>query len=246
MKQHTPCERRTVPLPAYTVRESQRATRVRLELSAERGLVVIVPSGFDQRDVPNLVYERRDWIEKTRQRIAARTQVTSLEPPGVLPQRILLQAIGETWQVRYQSDGGTSVTLRETGEGTLTLCGAIDAWATGTHVLKQWLTHKATRHLVPWLRAVSEETNLPFGKAQVRGQKTRWASCSGRKTISLNRKILFVPPDLVRYLFIHELCHTIHLNHSPSFWALVARKEPDYRRFDKELNQAMRYVPWWV
>jgi len=50
----------------------------------------------------------------------------------------------------------------------------------------------------------------------------------------------------VRYVFIHELCHTIHMNHSPKFWALVAEKEPNYQQIDRELRKAWRYVPAWA
>ena len=60
-------------------------------------------------------------------------------------------------------------------------------------------------------------------------QRTRWGSCSNSGTISLNAALLFLEPPLVRYLFIHELCHLIALNHSRRFWAAVARYEPDYR-----------------
>jgi predicted metal-dependent hydrolase len=57
---------------------------------------------------------------------------------------------------------------------------------------------------------------------------------------------LFLPPYLVRYIFIHELCHTVHLNHSADFWNLVAAKEPNYKLYDSELNKGWCYVPEWV
>jgi predicted metal-dependent hydrolase len=64
--------------------------------------------------------------------------------------------------------------------------------------------------------------------------------------ISLNYKLLFLPPEVVRYVFVHELCHTIHMNHSTAFWNLVAEKEPDYECLDTELQNVWRYVPAWV
>jgi len=80
----------------------------------------------------------------------------------------------------------------------------------------------------------------------IRCQRTRWGSCSTRGTVSLNCSLLFLPPEVVRYLFIHELAHTEHMNHSASFWRLVEKLEPEYRRLDRELLAGWRTVPAWV
>ena len=53
-------------------------------------------------------------------------------------------------------------------------------------------------------------------------------------------------PEVVRYLFLHELAHTKHMNHSASFWRLVEKLEPEYRRLDRELLAGWRTVPAWV
>jgi hypothetical protein len=58
--------------------------------------------------------------------------------------------------------------------------------------------------------------------------------------------LLFLDPPLVRYLFVHELCHTRHLNHSTAFWRLVQRIEPDFQRLEARLTDAWRAVPAWV
>jgi hypothetical protein len=57
---------------------------------------------------------------------------------------------------------------------------------------------------------------------------------------------LFLPAELVRYILIHELCHTVHLNHSREFWSLVARFEPRWKSLDAQMNGACKYVPLWV
>jgi len=67
-----------------------------------------------------------------------------------------------------------------------------------------------------------------FKKIQVRGQKSRWGSCSARGTISLNWRLIQTPDYVLDYLIIHELAHTVHMNHSPQFWILVERLMPSY------------------
>jgi predicted metal-dependent hydrolase len=81
---------------------------------------------------------------------------------------------------------------------------------------------------------------------QIRRQRTRWGSCSVKGTISLNVCGIFQEPDVLRYLLIHELSHTRHMNHSRRFWSLVESLEPDYRRLDRELLQGWQRVPGWM
>jgi predicted metal-dependent hydrolase len=57
---------------------------------------------------------------------------------------------------------------------------------------------------------------------------------------------LFQRPEVVRYLLIHELSHTRHMNHSRQFWALVESFEPDYRALDRELLSGWQHVPSWM
>jgi predicted metal-dependent hydrolase len=81
---------------------------------------------------------------------------------------------------------------------------------------------------------------------QVRLQRTRWGSCSSSGTVSLNAALLFLEPNVVRYLFVHELCHLVALNHSRKFWTEVARHEPDYEALDRRLTQAWHEIPLWA
>ena len=67
-----------------------------------------------------------------------------------------------------------------------------------------------------------------------------------RGTVSLNCCLMFQRPDVVRYLLLHELCHTRHMNHSLRFWQLVERFEPAHRALDRELLRGWQNVPAWV
>lgn len=111
--------------------------------------------------------------------------------------------------------------------------------------LCRWLKRYAKTTLVPWLAQVAQECEFSYERVQIRDQKTRWASCSSYQTIGLNYHLLFLPPTLVRYVLIHELCHTRELNHSPRFWALVERYEPNYRQYNEALKRAWRSLPGW-
>ncbi|MGH8186499.1 MAG: M48 metallopeptidase family protein, partial [Steroidobacteraceae bacterium] len=112
--------------------------------------------------------------------------------------------------------------------------------------LRRWLAEVADVELTRELREVARAGGFQFSRLQIRRQRTRWGSCSAAGTISLNVCLLFLRPPVVRYLLVHELCHTKHMNHSPRFWSLVAHHEPNYQALDRELLRGWQAVPGWM
>ena len=70
---------------------------------------------------------------------------------------------------------------------------------------------------------LSEATGLKYGKLSIRASRTKWGSCSGCNNISLSLFLMTLPEHLRDYVIVHELCHTVHHDHSPRFHALVDR-----------------------
>jgi predicted metal-dependent hydrolase len=114
------------------------------------------------------------------------------------------------------------------------------------HALRAWLAQRARAFLVPALAERARSLGYAYRRVAIRRQRTRWGSCSTRGTISLNGCLLFLTPEVLRYLLVHELVHTRHMNHSRAFWAEVARHSPHYQRLDAELLDGWRRVPSWV
>ncbi len=75
-----------------------------------------------------------------------------------------------------------------------------------------------------------------FNKMTIKSQKTRWGSCSKKRNLNFNYKILFLPPKIRDYIMIHELCHLKEFNHSSKFWRLVAKSMPNYYQITEELK----------
>ncbi len=230
------------PIIAYTIRESHRAKRINLRISPQGKLEVVVPVGFDRTKVPDIVESHQAWIEKHRNKIQAQPPKLSSE---ALPKTLTFLANTENWTIEYTPANVASIRISQLPE-TLILWGNTQNDALCRKVLRSWLTERAEIFLGPWLRALSEDCNLPFNNVSVRGQKTRWGSCSSDKNISLNYKLLFLPPQVVRYVLIHELCHTIHMNHSKDFWQLVQKNDPLYKQWDRDLKHVNQYIPQWL
>lgn len=99
------------------------------------------------------------------------------------------------------------------------------------------LRRVAKERLPRILEEVSRRTGLSYGKVTVRKSHTRWGSCTREGNISLSLYLAALPDELVEYVCIHELCHTVHPNHSREFHALV-----DYHTGgrEKELQNALK------
>ncbi len=233
-------------LPDYRIRESGRARHVSIKVHLNGHIEVVIPSGFDPGQVPDILHKRRAWLWQTVRQIEHKTADLAQEHFEVKPSQIDLRSCQQTWAVIYQAGPSQRITLTQPSSLTLLMRGDVDDAVACTDLLRQWLTRKARAEFAPWLRELSFEVGLPFNKISIRGQKTRWASCSTHKDISLNYKLLFLPPELVRYVFVHELCHTIHMNHSKSFWRLVGEKQANYQRHREHIRDGWRYVPRWV
>lgn len=88
------------------------------------------------------------------------------------------------------------------------------------------------------LARLNQFYNFSFNRVCVKNHKSRWGSCSKKGNLNFNYKIIHLPVELAEYIVVHELCHLRELNHSPRFWALVARAVPDYKKRRHQLKAA--------
>jgi predicted metal-dependent hydrolase len=89
---------------------------------------------------------------------------------------------------------------------------------------------RAARELVTMVaEEEAAELGVSFRRIEIRGQRTRWGSCSPRGTLSFNWRLALAPLAVLDYVVVHELCHLREPNHSPRFWSLVASRRPGWR-----------------
>lgn len=88
-------------------------------------------------------------------------------------------------------------------------------------VIEEALRKQAKQTLPLRLQALSEKHKLPYNSLKINSSTGRWGSCSGRKDINLSYFLLLLPEHLVDYVMLHELSHTIEMNHGERFWALL-------------------------
>ena len=216
---------------SYTIKRSAAAKHVRLEVRSETGLTVVVPKSYDIRQVTHLLEAKKGWI------LSKLAKYGKLRPPTTekeLRSGDTIPYLGRDLQVvRQQNRGNTDsvrlerdrlvVSLRD-GKGRLEL------------VLEQWYRIQAAELIREKADKLSARLGLTYNRLIIRGQKTRWGSCSQKGNLSFNWKLIMVPEPIIDYVIVHELAHLEEMNHTRGFWELVGKYCPRWREHKKWLK----------
>jgi predicted metal-dependent hydrolase len=197
----------------YTIRRSPRARRVRVNVHAHAGVEVVLPQRAPERAAAAAIDELRPWIvrrlgeaQAVRARLAARA--------GTVP--YLGQALALVNQ-----PGRTRV--HRQGDRLLVPAGDYGP------ALERWYRRAARAEIAGRLDLATAQVGAGYRDLVIRGQRTRWASCSSEGRMSFNWRLLLAPPSVLDYVIWHEVCHLQVMDHSPRFWRLLETRWPDYR-----------------
>jgi predicted metal-dependent hydrolase len=197
----------------YRIRRSDRARRIRVSVDGDGEIEVVLPRRSPERHAADAVRELAPWIER-RRRAVARAAAENARAPGTVPY------LGETLQLVPQP-GRTRVTRR--GDALLVPPGD------QREALERWYRRRALAEIAPRLDAATARAGTRYTGLTIRGQRTRWASCSSKGAMSFNWRLLLAPPEVLDYVVEHEVCHLEVMDHSPRFWALLAARVPEWR-----------------
>ena len=103
--------------------------------------------------------------------------------------------------------------------------------------LEAWYRDRARERLTAVAAGEAERLGVGYRSLTVRGQRTRWGSCSSKGALSFNWRLVLAPPAALRYVVVHELCHRLRPDHSSAFWRLVEEARPTYREERAWLNE---------
>ncbi len=99
------------------------------------------------------------------------------------------------------------------------------------------LRKKAREYLPFRLKFLADSHGFNYTSIRISKSRTRWGSCSSKKTINLSFYLMLLPEHLADYVLLHELCHTVYMNHGPEFWKLLdSLTEGRAKQLRKELR----------
>ncbi len=200
--------------PEFSVRRSARARRVRVGVTTDGGIEVVLPLRAPARLAAEAVVELRPWIDR-RLADVARDRATIAARGDTVPYLgAELRLVPEPGRTRVRRDG--DVLRVPAAEGAR------------RDALERWYRRRARAEIAPRLDAAVAALGRSYTKLTIRGQRTRWGSCSASGAMSFNWRLLLAPPEVLDYVVWHEACHLAVMDHSPRFWALVERHVPGF------------------
>jgi predicted metal-dependent hydrolase len=197
----------------YRIRRSERARRVRVTVDAT-GVEVVLPRRAPERAAAAAVRELEPWI---RRRIGEHRRAEE----AVAARGNAVPYLGRLLHV-HPEPGRTRVHRR--GDVLLAPAGP-----ERTPALERWYRRAARLEIAPRLDHACALSGTAYTRLTIRGQRTRWASCSRDGAMSFNWRLLLAPEAVLDYVVWHEVCHLEIMDHSPRFWAQVEGWCPDWR-----------------
>ena len=220
----------TQTLPEIQITQHARATRLRLRVEPTQ-IRLTVPKFCTKRQIQDFLNQSEQWMIETWQK--QQEKISSIDQ--TLPAELQLFNLCQPIQIQYQTQKHSYIYDAEQRQ-------LLISDRQPESYLKSFVIAYAKQYLPEYLQQLSRQIGLPYGQCAIRQPKTRWGSCSARHDIMLNSGLALFPEAVARYVCVHELAHTRHFDHSPSFWAEVAKHDADYKNHRKLLKNAA--MPW--
>jgi len=205
---------------------SKRRT-VALIVESDGSITVRAPMRLPERAIREFVEKHVDWVEKKKAEMRA-----------IVPTRSKQYQPGETFfylgtEYSLEVVAGQHKKLILDDRFKITE----SALKNAELVFQNWYRQRAKQWIVERVEQLAESHQLHYEKVKITSARKRWGSCSPKNTLNFSWRLMLTPPEIIEYVIIHELAHTVHHNHSKQFWNLVEKLLPDYKARRKQLRQ---------
>ena len=234
-----------VPLRIIT----ERGRRATIASVRQRALYIRLPFGLDEATRKRRIEEMLAWARQIA-RDKPEAFVHLAGPPEAA--RYLFRLGEEEFGIEVGECAAAHHRLEVRGEGELYLAlSTRDTRPNVTRVIPKLLAKHFGARELPRVAERVHALNAAHFQRPVRQVKlsdtySRWGSCSHKGNINLATRLLLAPQLVLDAVIVHELAHLVHADHSPRFWAEVARALPDYKVYDawlKEHGGKLRFTP---
>jgi predicted metal-dependent hydrolase len=215
-------------------RVSERTTRVRLSVKPGPKVVLTYPPHASPASALAFLRDNLPWLEKVLAK--ARTVQPSLTahlrkfPWVTLDDRLLA--------IEMDEGARGAIRISKTEDKVRLVVPSADPEQGAVRVIRRL----AESGLTLAVDRLSSKFGVTVQQVSVRDQTTRWGSCSTAGTLSLNWRLVLLPPMLHDHVILHELSHRRHMDHSDRFWNQLAAWDPEWKKHDRELTRRWNII----
>ena len=232
--------------------EMQKTRRKRLAIMIkETGEIVVrIPNQVPYEEGRTFVMQKRDWIVRQQEKILKELQKKQETDTSYRKCHTFLPG-----DVFYYRGNPCSLVVRESAQAIrariekckdqLVIAGPVLNVEQRKYIIEEWFKRVAKLRFQERCSYYAEKLNVHYQTIRVKNQKSRWGSCSSKKNLNFNWKLIMAPDKVLDYVVIHELSHLREMNHSAAFYALVASIMPDYQEQEGWLKEHQDTILYW-
>ena len=220
----------------YSLEYSDRKT-LGIRVHPDNKVQVIAPNGASEQKVKERLKTKAAWILKQQNFFLSFRPLT---PPRQFVSGETHLYLGKQYRLKLYESENESVKLQ--GGNISVYVNDKSDKSRIEELLKQWYKSKADNHFNTLFKSNLSRSRAFIDKSptlKFRWMKKRWGSCAPDGTINLNLELIKAPKKCIEYVIVHELCHLVHLNHSTSFYKLLAELYPDWVETKDRLERVM-------
>lgn len=211
---------------------SEKATRLRLTLRPGPKARIVLPTRVSLGEALRFAEEHRGWLGRALRRLGPAGEDSVSAHLEKFP---WVSVAGKLCSLEAAPAPGRPFLVYREGEGLVIFRHRDGEHAEGD--LRMLLRRLAAETLPGRTAWLAQKAGLKIGRVGVRDQRGRWGSCSAAGAVSLNWRLVLLPPALQDHVILHELAHRVHLDHSEKFWNQLAAWDPDWRTNDRTLTR---------
>ncbi len=207
--------------------------RMTLSVRPLRPVNVTIPHSISFSAAESFVLEKKDWIIRNQEKLSEREDKRTKFTPQTIfktKERELVFIPSDKTQIRITK---SYIKVEYINEDELLTEENQDYIRNG---IIEALRIEAKAYIPERTEFLAKKFKFTYSKVSVRNAKTRWGSCSGKNSISLNIHLMRLPEHIIDYVILHELCHTVEKNHGIRFWALLDKVSGNAKGLDKDLK----------
>lgn len=199
----------------FIVLQTRRLARNIVMRIRPDGLHVVTPPYHSLKSVLDAIEPYREKLLSVREKVA----------PKPFDWDYRIEA--ECFRLWVERSGLKNFTVRNADDGVKICCPADTDFSSARvqtlmrNAVMRALKKKAEEYFPPLVALWASRFGLTFRAVKISKARTRWGSCSSEKNINLSFYLMLVPAHLMDYVILHELAHTVEMNHGPRFWALL-------------------------